>query len=95
MEWKFADEELSALLVTTDFTESDGSRAEAMRLLHTTGLRGSLTRLLGRELLAWRLATSRFAGGLLENESIKLHCKENQLRSSQEVTLTLVRAIAE
>ena len=80
MEWKFADEELGALLVTTDFTESDSSRAEAMRLLHTTGLRGSLTRLLGRELLAWGLATSRLAGGLLENESTKLHSEENQLR---------------
>ena len=75
MEWKFADEELSALLVATNFTESDGTRAEAMRLLHTTGLRGSLTRLLGRELLAWGLATSRFAGGLLENESTKLLLK--------------------
>ena len=65
LEWEFADKQLSALLVATDFTESDSSRAEAMRLLHTTGLCGSLARLLGRELLAWSLATSRLAGGLL------------------------------
>ena len=91
MEWKFADEELSALLVATNFTESDGTRAEAMRLLHTTGLRGSLTRLLGRELLAWGLATSGFAGGLLENESTKLYFE----REIATVTLTLVRAIVD
>ena len=91
MEWEFADQELGALLVATDFTESDGTRAEAMGLLHTTGLCGSLTRLLGRELLAWGLATSRFAGGLLENESIKLYFE----REPGTVTLTLVRAIVD
>ena len=65
MEGQLADEELGTLLVTTDFTEGDGTRAEAMRLLHTTGLSGSLAGLLSSELLAWGLATSRLAGGLL------------------------------
>jgi hypothetical protein len=37
LEGQLADEELGALLVATDFTEGDGTRAEAMRLLHTTG----------------------------------------------------------
>jgi hypothetical protein len=40
LEWEFANQELSRLLVTTNFTESDGSGPEAMGLLDTTS--GSL-----------------------------------------------------
>ena len=36
LEVEFTNEELSRFLVTTNFTEGDGSGAEAMRLLHTT-----------------------------------------------------------
>ena len=38
---EFTNQELGRFLVTTDFTEGDGSGAETMRLLHTTrcGLR--------------------------------------------------------
>ena len=36
LEGEFMNEELSRFLVTTNFTEGDGSGAEAMRLLHTT-----------------------------------------------------------
>ena len=41
LEGEFADEELSGLLVTPDFTEGDSSGPEAMGLLDTTscGLR--------------------------------------------------------
>jgi hypothetical protein len=42
LEWELADEELRRLLVTTDFTECDGTRAEAMRLLDTSS--GDLSR---------------------------------------------------
>ena len=35
LEGEFTDEELGRFLVTTNFTEGDGSGAEAMRLLHT------------------------------------------------------------
>ncbi len=35
LEGEFANEEFSRLLVATDFTESDCSRAETMGLLHT------------------------------------------------------------
>lgn len=68
LEGQLADEEFGALLVATNFAKSDGTRAETVRLLHTTGLSGSLARLLGRELFAWGLATSGFAGGLLSGE---------------------------
>jgi histone H3 len=37
LEGEFADEELSALLVTTDLTESDGSGPVPVRLLDTSG----------------------------------------------------------
>ena len=37
LEGKLADEELGALLVPTDLTESDGAWLVAMRLLDTTG----------------------------------------------------------
>jgi hypothetical protein len=36
-----------------------------MGLLYAAGLRGRFARLLGRELLAWGLATGGLAGGLL------------------------------
>jgi len=36
LEGKLADKKLGGLLVATNFTESDSSGAEAMRLLHTT-----------------------------------------------------------
>ena len=37
LERELPDEELRRLLVTTNFTEGDGSRAEPMRLLHASG----------------------------------------------------------
>lgn len=42
LEGELPDEQLSRLLVTSNFTKSDGSRTEPVRLLHTTsgGLRG-------------------------------------------------------
>jgi hypothetical protein len=36
LEGEFADEQLGRLLVSPDFTERDGTGAEAMGLLHTT-----------------------------------------------------------
>ena len=43
LEWQLPNEELCGLLVTTNLTKSDGTRPEAVRLLHTTGS-GSLLR---------------------------------------------------
>jgi histone H3 len=36
LEGKLPDEELGGLLVATNFSESDGTRAEPVRLLHAT-----------------------------------------------------------
>ena len=58
LEGQLADEELRRLLVATNLAQGDGTRAEAMGLLHTTGRRRrvGLARRLGGELLAGRLA---------------------------------------
>jgi len=66
LERQLADQEFGRFLVATNFTEGDGTRAEAVRLLDTTGSgHGRLASLLGSELLAGGFATSRLAGGLL------------------------------
>jgi hypothetical protein len=66
LERKLADEQLGGFLVTTNFTESDGSGPEAMGLLDTGGDgHGSLASSLGSKLLTGGLATSGLAGGLL------------------------------
>lgn len=66
LEGKLPDKQLSGLLVTPDFTESDGSRAEPVGLLDTTS--GSLCCLpsgLCCELLARGFASGGLAGCLL------------------------------
>ena len=71
LEGQLADQELSALLVTTNLTKSDGSRAVPVGLLDTTSSGGRLACSLGGELLPRGLATSGFTSGLLSTS----HCK--------------------
>ena len=76
LERKLADEQLGGFLITTNFTESDSSGPETMRLLDTGGDgHGSLASSLGSELLTRGLATSRLAGGLLFEGSFVGVCK--------------------
>ena len=65
LEGKLADEQVGGLLVTTDLTESDGSGAVTVGLLHTSGGGGGLTSSLGGELLTRSLSSGRLTGGLL------------------------------
>jgi len=65
LEGQLADEKLRRLLVTTDLTESDGTRAITMGLLHTAGRRGALAGSLGGELFTRGFASGRFASSLL------------------------------
>jgi hypothetical protein len=60
LEGKFADEEFGRFLVTTDLTESDGTRLISVRLLDTTGRWCRLAGCLRGELLARGFATSGF-----------------------------------
>ena len=65
LEGQFPDEQLSALLVTSDLSQSNGSRPVPVGLLDTSCGRGGLASCLGGELLAWGLASGGLAGGLL------------------------------
>ena len=60
-----AEEEIGGLLVPTDLTEGDGSRAVAVGLLDTSSGRGGLASGLGGELLARSLSSGAPPGGLL------------------------------
>jgi hypothetical protein len=60
LEGELSDEELGGLLVTTDLTESDGTRLISVRLLDTAGRWCRLASSLGSKLLTRSLAT----GGL-------------------------------
>ena len=65
LEGELADQQLGALLVTTDLTQSDSTRLVAVRLLDTSGGGRGLAGSLRGKLLAGSLATSRLTGGLL------------------------------
>jgi len=65
LEGELADQKLGGLLVTTDLTESDGTGAITMGLLHTSGGGGRLAGSLGGELLPGGLASGRLTSGLL------------------------------
>ena len=71
LEGELADQELSALLVSSDLTKSDGSWAVTMRLLDSSSCRSALTSSLGGELLAGSFATSGLASGLLDNSGMR------------------------
>ena len=58
LEGKLADEKLSALLVSSDFTESDSTRAVSVGLLDSTSSGGTLTSSLGGKLLTRSLSSS-------------------------------------
>ena len=62
---ELADQKLCALLVFSDLTKSNSSRAIAMRLLDSTGCRCRFPCSLGGELLPRSLSTGGFASGLL------------------------------
>ena len=65
LEGELADEELSALLVTTDFSESDGTWAVTMGLLDTSGGWGTLTSSLGSQLFTRSLSSGGLTSRLL------------------------------
>ena len=63
LERSFLEKKVRGLLLATDLTHGDSSRAELVGLLHTR--RSSLAGGFGSQLLAGSLASSGFAGGLL------------------------------
>jgi hypothetical protein len=65
LEGQLADEKFGTFLVTTDLSESDGTRAVTMGLLDSSGGRGALTGSLGGQLFSGGLASGGLTGGLL------------------------------
>ena len=65
LERQFADQELGALLVPADLTESHGTGTVAVRLLHTSSGWGALAGSLGGQLLTGGFASGALACGLL------------------------------
>jgi hypothetical protein len=64
LEGELAEEELGRLLVATNLTKSDGSRAVSVGLLHATSRGSGLAGSLGGESLVRGLATGRLSCGL-------------------------------
>jgi histone H3 len=65
LERELADQEISRLLVTTNLTKSDSSRAVTVGLLDTSGGWGRLASSLGGELLTRSLSSGGLTSGLL------------------------------
>ena len=65
LERQLADQQLGRLLVSSDFSKGDGTRAVSMRLLDSASGWGTLSGSLGGELLAWGFSSGRLASGLL------------------------------
>jgi len=65
LEGQLSDEELGALLVATDLTESDGTGPVTMRFLHSPGCWRTLAGCLGGQLFSRCLSTGGFTCGLL------------------------------
>uniref|UniRef100_H2Z6S0 Uncharacterized protein n=1 Tax=Ciona savignyi TaxID=51511 RepID=H2Z6S0_CIOSA len=65
LERKLANEKLSRLLVSTNFSQSDGSWSVTMRLLDATSCWSTLACCLGGELFSWSFSTGRLSCCLL------------------------------
>ena len=74
LEGEFPDEELGALLVTADLTESHSTGPVAMGLLDTSSSRSRLASSLGGQLLTWGLASGGLTSGLLGTRHLQRLC---------------------
>jgi len=65
LEWELSDQQLSALLITSDLTKSNSTRSISVGLLDSTVRWVRLSGSLGSELLSWGLSSSGLSCGLL------------------------------
>jgi hypothetical protein len=72
LEGQLPDQELSTLLILTDFTEGNSTRAVTMGLLDSTGGWCRLTGSLGSELLPGSLSSSGLASSLLRTGHLQV-----------------------
>lgn len=67
LERELSDEEISGLLVLSDFSESNGAGSESVGFLDSTGGGGGLSSGLGSELLSGGLGGSGFSSSLFSS----------------------------
>ena len=94
LEGQLPDEELGALLLTTDLSERDRPGPVTMGLLHASGGRGTLTSRLGGQLLARSLSSRGLAGCLLgschgERRSTSRESRMNEKRDERRFFMLL------
>ena len=82
LERQFSDEQFSWFLVSSDLSESNGTRSVTMRFLDSTSSWCALSCSFGGQLLSWSLASSRFSGGLLGSCHLELNFEEIRKNSS-------------
>jgi len=92
LEGELANQKLGRLLISPDFSKSDGSGTVAVRFLDTSRGGGALSRGLGGQLLSWRLTSGRLSGGLLGtcHDSLlsardKSFCRMREMRSKSKL----------
>ena len=78
LEWKFSNEEFSALLESSDFSESNCSWSESVWFLDTTSWLSGLLGLFVSNVLSWGLATGVLSCSLFGSCHFKLRvCVRN------------------
>ncbi|KZC12867.1 hypothetical protein WN55_04384, partial [Dufourea novaeangliae] len=80
LERQFPDQKFSAFLVSTDFTESNGSWTITVRLLHSSGSRCTFTSGLCSQLFPWCFTTGRFPCSLLGTSHRSWSARTTKLR---------------
>ena len=82
LEWQFPDEELGALLVTSDFSQGDGSGPVSVGFLDSSGCWCALTSGLGGQLLPRGLASGRLSSCLLCSCHVDSIVEKNDVKRS-------------
>ena len=85
LEWKLSEEEVSGLLISSDFSESDCSWSESVWSFDTTSGSGSFSGSLSGKGLLWGFSRGRFSSGLLSSghfSFVKIFLSSRPNRSS-------------
>ncbi|KAH3666084.1 hypothetical protein OGAPHI_004273 [Ogataea philodendri] len=79
LERKLSDQELSRLLESSDFSQSNSTWLISVRLLDTTSSWGGFSGSLRSKLLSWGLTTSRLSCSLLGSSHFRIVCVEGTI----------------
>jgi hypothetical protein len=93
LEGQLSDQELSRLLVSSDFSKSDGTRAVTVGLLDSSSRWGRLSGSLGGKLLTGSLSSGGLSGGLLGSSHCGREKKEGGRRRIGMSNAVLLRLV--